>query len=150
MNKKLRIRIMYLILLIELVLVGYIFFRDLKIVNSLSLTKIFELVMIISLIFLLIVIIKNVQKKFKKNRYSYKLITLIGLIIVVFINKKSNEVIDFVVPRDGRIYVIDIKNMFPGNISDKVLNYTADDSKLKKWLKTIIKILNLLNKRRIV
>lgn len=76
---------MYLILLIELVLVGYIFFRDLKIVNSLSLTKLFELVMIISLIFLLIVIIKNVQKNFKKNRYSYKLITLIGLIIVAFI-----------------------------------------------------------------
>jgi hypothetical protein len=139
MNKKLRIRIMYLILLIELVLVGYIFFRDLKIVNSLSLTKIFELVMIISLIFLLIVIIKNVQKKFKKNRYSYKLITLIGLIIVVFINKKSNEVIDFVVPRDGRMYVIDVKNMFPGNISDKVLNYTADDSKLKKMVKEYYK-----------
>lgn len=130
---------MYLILLIELVLVGYIFFRDLKIVNSLSLTKIFELVMIISLIFLLIVIIKNVQKKFKKNRYSYKLITLIGLIIVVFINKKSNEVIDFVVPRDGRIYVIDVKNMFPGNISDKVLNYTADDNKLKKMVKDYYK-----------
>ena len=66
MNKKLRIRIMYLILLIELVLVGYIFFRDLKIVNSLSLTKIFELVMIISLIFLLIVIIKNVKKSLRK------------------------------------------------------------------------------------
>ena len=130
---------MYLILLIELVLVGYIFFRDLKIVNSLSLTKIFELVMIISLIFLLIVIIKNVQKKFKKNRYSYKLITLIGLIIVVFINKKSNEVIDFVVPRDGRKYVIDAKNMFPGNISDKELNYTADDSKLKKMVKEYYK-----------
>lgn len=57
---------MYLILLIELVLVGYIFFRDLKIVNSLSLTKIFELVMIISLIFLLIVIIKNVKKSLRK------------------------------------------------------------------------------------
>lgn len=37
------------------------------------------------------------------------------------------------------MYVIDVKNMFPGNISDKVLNYTADDSKLKKMVKEYYK-----------
>ena len=86
MNRKSRKKILYTILLIELIVIGYIFLRDFKIINSINLSKIIQIFIIIFLSFLSFFIIKNIRKKFLKNKYSYSIITLLGLLIFIIIN----------------------------------------------------------------
>lgn len=86
MVKKVRKRLLYVILLIELVAIGYIFLRDFKVINSVNLSKITEFFIIILLSILSFLIVKIIRKKFRKNKYSYNIITLLGLLIFIIIN----------------------------------------------------------------
>ena len=83
MSKK---RLLNIILLIELLLTSYILFRDFKIINSINLSKIIQFSEIIILSFFSFFIIKKIRKKFEKNKYSYSIITLLGLLIFFIIN----------------------------------------------------------------
>ena len=86
MNKKIRKKILITILLLELILIFYILLRDFKVINSINLSKILQTFIIVFLSFMSFLIIKNIRKKFIKNKYSYSIVTLLGLLIFFIIN----------------------------------------------------------------
>ena len=86
MHKNMKKKILYFILLIELVLTGYILFRDFKVIETISLSKIIEIIIIIFLVILSLILSKIIKKRFINNNYSYGLITLVGLLIFLIIN----------------------------------------------------------------
>ena len=45
---------------------------------------------------------------------------------------ENNEVVDYIVPKDGSYYASSIEEMLPNSIKNKVLRYQMDDSKLEK------------------
>lgn len=86
MAKNIRKKILYFILLIELILTGYIIFRDFKIIETMRLSKIIEIMEIIFLIIFSLILSKIIKKRFNNNKYSYGLVTMIGLLIFTIIN----------------------------------------------------------------
>ena len=86
MNTNLKYKILYLIIFIELVLVGYITLRDNKILNSITLSKIDQFLVIVLLIIVSGLIIINIRKKFITNKYSYEIVTALGILIFLVIN----------------------------------------------------------------
>ena len=49
-----------------------------------------------------------------------------------FVFSKDNKIIKYETPEDGRGYSSSIKNMYPEVLHEKILNYKADESKLKE------------------
>ena len=86
MSKNIRKKILYFILLIELILTGYIIFRDFKIIETMRLSKIIEIMAIICLIIFSLILSKIIKKRFNNNKYSYGLVTMVGLLIFTIIN----------------------------------------------------------------
>lgn len=49
-----------------------------------------------------------------------------------FVFSKDNKIIRYDQPEDGRGYSISIKNVYPEVLQEKILNYKADEEKLKE------------------
>ena len=99
--KNRRERILYLILIVEVILSGYIVVRDNYIIDTLSISKAIELLIILILIFISIMIIKILRKKFKKYKYSYGIITTLGLLLFILINMLRHS---FLLASDWNLY----------------------------------------------
>ena len=86
MGKNLKCKLLYSIIFIEILLVIYILLRDNYILNSITLSKIIEFLIIIMLIGISVVIIKYIRNKFNNNKYSYDIITALGFLLFIIIN----------------------------------------------------------------
>ena len=86
MYKNLKYKILYLIIFVELFLTGYIIVRDNNIINSITLSKIIEFIIILVLIGISIFTFKYIKNRFKNNKYSYEMITTLGFLIFIIIN----------------------------------------------------------------
>ena len=81
-----RKKILYFILIVELVLIGYIVVRDFNVIETINFSKIIEIITIVFLIFISLILAKIIKKRFSNNNYSYGLITIVGLLIFIVLN----------------------------------------------------------------
>ena len=86
MNKKVKNFILYFIISVELLLVGYILLRDNNILNTVTLSKAIEFFIICILIVIAILLGKWIRKKYSNSNYSYGLVTSLGIFFFLVIN----------------------------------------------------------------
>lgn len=79
-------KILYLILGIEFLLVLYIVLRDNYIINSFTLSKSVQLLIIMILIVISIYLYRYIKRLFNNNKYSYNIVTYMGFLIFIIIN----------------------------------------------------------------
>ncbi len=79
-------KLLFLILCFELFLVTYIILRDNYIINSFTLSKSIQLIIIMILIFISIYIYRFIKRLFNDNKYSYNIVTYMGFLIFIIIN----------------------------------------------------------------
>lgn len=56
---------------------------------------------------------------------------------------EDNNVVDYEIPKDGSYYASSIRDMFPDDIENKILNYNIDDTNLKNKVKEHYSYLDL-------